>query len=575
MNNRANLIHQRLERLRVTNETELAMTGLKISTLNTTELLEELQVHQIELEIQNEELRQASIALTESHDRYVDLYEFAPVGYLSLTVEGLITEVNFTATVLLGVARAKLINRRFARYIYSEDNDCWHQHFIQLTTQHERKQNCEIRFSRPDGTLFYALLDMIYIDTGNMPSLRVTLTDITVLKKTELALSEARNEADKANASKSEFLANINHKIRTPLNSIIGISYLFQGTKLTPKQQEYLTKINYAANTLCNAVELISDFSKIESNALILKTEPFALDELLSNIHGLFDIAMIEKRIKFIFSIANDIPQYLIGDFTRLTQILTDLISNAIKFTESGEITITIRPEIVTSKSTCLFFSVRDTGAGINHFQLSQLSKFFDQIGGSITREYDVNGLGLAMSKRLIELMGGHLCVESVLNKGSLFTFTINLGIADDVIESELFDETTTNLVGRRVLLVDDDELSRTITVELLMTLGILVETASNGEEGVERVKAEPFDLVLMDIQMPTMDGLTATQKIRTESRFADLTIIAMTASASCDAEEKSLACGVNGYLTKPIYPKKLVEILNLWLPPVDTNHNK
>ena len=586
MNNKTEKLYQQLQaQIEMRTGTEAhAHTELK-TELSTTanEILQELYTHQIELEMQNEELRLAQEALAESRNLYIDLYDSAPVGYLTLSAHGLITEINLTATSLLGETRQKLIQRRFSQFVTPEDNDRWYL-FFRAAMKHGERQECDLMLRRRiDDTTFNMHLDCRYVQVNGdvAPMLRVTLTDATQLKHTEQLLMDSRNEANAFNLAKSEFLAKMSHEIRSPLNVIIGASYLFSKTELTENQREFLKKIDFSANVLLDVIDSILDFSKIEAGKLSLETMVFSLAELVNKVIALNELNAANKNIELIFSIAPDTPEYLVGDPIRLAQVLTNLVGNAVKFTEKGRVVITVKPKNFADDCTLLYFSVSDTGVGMTEEQAAHLFQSFTQADNSITRKYGGTGLGLAISKQLVELMGGRIWVEtSTPDAGSLFAFTVNLGIAPYAMDSDntcpdlsVFADKSVNLLGRRVLLVEDNDINQELMIELLTNLGMVVVCAVNGLEAVGRVKSESFDLVLMDLQMPIMDGLTATREIRQDSRFANLPIIALTANALISDREKSLAAGLNDHLTKPIYPKKLTETLCFWLRPDAPTH--
>ncbi|MDD5753406.1 MAG: response regulator, partial [Methylococcales bacterium] len=365
---------------------------------------------------------------------------------------------------------------------------------------------------------------------------------------------------------------------------IIGTSYLFRRTDFTEKQETFLNNIDYAAHFLLDLINPVLDLAQIEAGQLTLDTELFSLDTLLGDVTRLLEIKAAQKGNEIIFSVASSLPKRLIGDAIHLAQILTNLIGNALKFIENGQVVITVESENSTPHDVSLRFSVQDNGSGMTENQIANLFDASPQISSINSKKQSGLGLGLKISKQLIELMGGHISVESTLGQGSLFTFTVNLGVDT---ESHIIDTVKlnhgsqsvgehllgspskcANLIGRRVLLVEDNEINRELTAALLTELGVMVETAVNGLDGVERVKSEPFDLVLMDIQMPIMDGLTATQELRTDPCFVHLPIIAMSANGTEKDKEKSLAAGLNDYLIKPVYPQKLAEKLNFWLHP-------
>ena len=408
-----------------------------------------------------------------------------------------------------------------------------------------------------------------------------TFIDITQQKQSERAMRDAELKANLANQAKTAFLANMSHEIRTPLNAIIGMAELTQRTPLNAKQQNYLTKMTYAAHSLLGIINDILDISKIEANKLELEHLDFSLTALLTYLKEMFEVKMHHKAIQLNLCIAPETPLYLTGDRLRLEQVLMNLLSNAIKFTERGQITLTVSPHEITATSVRLHFSVQDSGIGMSAEQLAGLFKPFSQADSSITRKYGGTGLGLSISQKLIHLMKGEITVDSVLGQGSLFKFTALLAIAKtpllatSAVALPPQNDFASILTGRNILLVEDNEFNQELTRELLTELGMKVTIAENGRKGVEKVFAETFDLVIMDVQMPEMDGLTATRLIRANAKFAQLPILAMTANAMISDKEAVLTAGMNDYIAKPIALDKLTQLLVKLLrnaPPIFSN---
>ncbi len=431
---------------------------------------------------------------------------------------------------------------------------------------------------RADSDVFPAEVLLTSIRHEGRNILYSVLRDITERKQVEEALKEAKEEAELANKIKSDFLATMSHEIRTPMNAIIGITYLYLQTEVTYKQRDYLEKVYAASQKLLTIINDILDFSKIEAGKLEIESIVFYLDDILKDLSDIMTLKASEKGIEFFFSVNKDVPQSLVGDPLRLSQVLTNLVSNAVKFTESGEVLLEVEKIEENLKETVLRFSVSDTGIGLTPVQMDKLFDSFTQADSSTTRKFGGTGLGLAISKRLVGMMDGNLSVTSEYGEGSTFSFTSKFGryfqketICSDVPENtEEIDknEVIKQLSGTKVLLVEDNEVNRQLAIELLEMVEVEVETANNGAEGVDAVIHGDYDLVLMDIQMPGMDGLEATILIRNivNKEIEHLPVVAMTANAMISDREKSLKAGMNDHISKPIEPDELYNTLVKWI---------
>jgi len=407
-------------------------------------------------------------------------------------------------------------------------------------------------------------------------AIRVTgLTwDITELKESEFALSAAKELAEAATKAKSDFLANMSHEIRTPMNAILGLNYLQQQTNLNPKQLGYVRNIEYSAKSLLVIIDDILDLSKIEAGKLNIENSEFNLNEVFENLSIMMRAKAQNMDIEFIIAKSNDIPNLLIGDSHRLGQVLINLTGNAIKFTEKGEVKVTVEKVKLNKGTAILKFSVSDTGIGLSSEQKNKLFQSFQQADHSTTRKYGGTGLGLSISKKLVELMHGEIGVDSVHGEGSTFFFIIKFKISD---KKEISQENKSEKVyaeesirGARILLVEDNQINQQLAKEILESKGLSVEVADNGKLGVDMIakNKEKYDLVLMDIQMPVMDGYAATEILRKNKKNHSLPIIGMTADAMEGVEDIAINSGMNDYITKPIDVKTMLETIAKWLKP-------
>jgi signal transduction histidine kinase/ActR/RegA family two-component response regulator len=389
------------------------------------------------------------------------------------------------------------------------------------------------------------------------------------------ALSETTRlaeAAESASRAKSEFLANMSHEIRTPMNGIIGMLDLLAKTPLDAQQSEYLQLTRRSANALMGIISDILDLSKIESGRMTLNPERFDLLEMLQDVAALFASPARNKGLDLFLQAPSEMPRMVIGDALRLRQVVSNLVNNAVKFTESGSITIALEylgeEAQEHLRQARLRICVSDTGIGVPPESLSSIFEEFTQADSSITRRYGGTGLGLAISKKLVEMMGGRIGVQSEVGKGSTFWVELTLPVASGDVKQETEPSPTFCLAGVRVLLAEDNEVNRLVAVRMLETFGCKVDTALNGAQAVEKALADKYDLILMDVQMPEMDGYEATRHIREVERTTGehRIIIAMTAHSLESDRQACLETGMDDYLSKPVKRERLAETLAKWV---------
>ncbi len=511
------------------------------------------------------------LALNVELEEYFKLFNTSSDLMCIFDQNGYVRKINPAGATMLGYSEREMLGHHLTEFVHPED-------LTKTSGEVEQQSKCgdtvnfENRYLCKDGTvcwfswqLFCARGEKLTYATGR---------NINIRKQYERELEETRKAAESANRAKSEFLSNMSHEIRTPMNAVLGLTQLLEKELLSPDQRDLVQRIRTAGHSLMGILNDILDFSKIEAGRLRIEMRSFMLPVLLEQLDSLMGSTARGKGLSLQIAAA-EVTGGLMGDDLRLGQVLINLVGNAVKFTKQGEVRIIVSPVQLDELTTRLRFEVRDTGVGIAPEVLSTLFTPFTQADDSITRRFGGTGLGLSICKHLVELMGGVIAVESLEGVGSTFWFEIPFArTAAVAAKSALTPREVTpgvaRLTGRRVLVVDDSEINQIVVVRALALEGAESEVASDGQQALNTLRAEPekFDIVLMDVQMPVMDGLAATRLLRGDPPLAGLPVIALTAGVLQEERQKALDAGVDDFLPKPVDLEELVAMLLRWLPP-------
>ncbi|MBI1317608.1 MAG: PAS domain S-box protein [Candidatus Hydrogenedens sp.] len=510
------------------------------------------------------ELKRAEAAVRESEAYFRALFKNAAAGILNEDDSGRFAGANDASLAMLGYSLEELNQLNLHDIVDPEDYAAARELSASLEDGQTDSYQAELRFRRKDGELRWCdtRANAVRAQDGAHTMTVISLTDITPLKVLNAELGAAKEQAESATRAKSDFLATMSHEIRTPMNAIIGMAHLALKTELTPKQRDYLRKIQSSASALLGIINDILDFSKIEAGRLELENVDFSLDSVLENLADMLNVRAKEREnLEILFDVPPEVPRDLTGDPLRLSQMLINLGSNAVKFTTTGEIIVSVSEVQRDDNSVVLRFSVRDTGVGMSDEQRQRLFQPFAQADSSTTRRYGGTGLGLSICKRLSELMGGTIGVSSELGKGSEFYFTAPLGLQNP---REVHRSNMRRLGPLRILIVDDSATSREILSSTLRGFGYETEQAADGRLALDRLAhvERPYDIILMDWKMPGMDGIECVRRARAMTPPCEAKVLLVTAYGRDEVLREAEAAGIDGVLVKPVSQSMLFDAI-------------
>jgi len=499
--------------------------------------------------------------LGESIPYNLDILNSLPNSAFLLNSNGQIHKTNSIAGKLFGFDKSEMDNKWF-RDLFVDVVIC--DFFLTELVSCKNISGIEVELKCKNGNVIPFLLSGSIVKlSDNKQDYICIAQNISEIKKTHERLREAKLKADQANKAKGEFLANMSHEIRTPLNGIIGLNQLMLHTDLSDNQKEYANMLQFSADSLLGLINDILDFSKIEAGKLDIEEYEFSVKDLINGVCTIFQTQVDKKNLLLETEVDEGIQDVLIGDMARIRQVLVNLISNAIKFTKQGKIFISVLLHEESETKQLLKFSVRDTGIGIPEAKKELIFESFSQADSSTTRKYGGTGLGLSICRKLVWLMRGEMDVFSREKQGSTFWFTLPLEFkpVENNLEIREESEAYNNTKKLQVLLVEDNIINQKVARRILLNSNYEVDIANNGEEAVAMFTKSNYNLMLMDLQMPVMDGFVATKRIRMQD--SNIPIIALTANAMKGDKEKCLAAGMDGYTTKPIHEAKLFSLIN------------
>ena len=495
-----------------------------------------------------------------------DLYEHAPCGYLSALPGGMIVKVNQTFLTWTGYRREDLVGRKRFQDLLTAGGRIFHEtHYAPLLRMQGAVREIEVEIVCADGRRLPALINSALTkDAAGEPLLvRTTVFNATDRKEYERELLRERQRAEQESKAKADLISMISHEIRTPLNAIMGVGHLLGTTELSAKQQKYVRILHSSSESLLSLINDILDFSKIEAGKVSLEERSLDLRQIVQEIVDNLQVKAEEKGVVLAVHVDERVPGSVLGDPIKIGQVLTNLLGNAIKFTAKGSVTVTLQVAERIANAVAIDFQVADTGIGIAPDRLPRIFDEFTQANYDIGLKYGGTGLGLSISKKLVELHGSHIAVESELGRGTTFSFTLRLRTPEAAIEAgetgaEAADPQ--DLRGLKVLVADDNEVNVLVLTGFLRRWGVEFDVVTNGRHVVERIQERDYDLVLMDLHMPELDGYAAARHIRSlpDVKYARLPIFAVSASTRMGHQHELDSAGFTEFVGKPISPDLL-----------------